>query len=192
MTDTVSAAFSCRCGKLRGHISPVGPKTGLHLICHCRDCRAAARYLGQPDSAPDGVDLFQTSPDTIRFESGIEHLAVLRLSPKGPLRWYASCCKTPMFNTLARPGLAFVTVVLANADDAKVFGPVVAQSFVPQPGGPPKHKNGGRMVRTILTRLIAARLSGRWKQTPFFDLDTGAPIKPVQLIDREKRKALYD
>lgn len=192
MTDTTSAAFSCTCGKLRGRIAPAGPKTGMHLMCHCRDCRAAARHLGHSDTAQNGVDLFQTSPDTIHLESGTDQLAILRLSPKGPLRWYAACCGTPMFNTLSRPGLAFATVLLANADDPKLFGPIIAQSSVPQAGGPPKSKNGGRMVMGILSRMIAARLSGRWKKTPFFDLSTGEPIVPVHLIDKEERKALYD
>ncbi len=192
MSQPVPSAFSCTCGKLRGHISPAGPKTGLHLVCHCRDCHAAQRYLGQSAHAQDGVDLFQTSPDTIKLETGIEHLAILRLSPKGPFRWYASCCNTPMFNTLSRPGLAFVTVLLATIANPEIFGPVRAQSFVPQPGGSPKHINGGRMVLGVLTRMVAARLSGRWKQTPFFDLETGKPIAPVHLIDREERKALYD
>lgn len=185
------AAFSCTCGKVCGHVAPVGPKTGIHLICHCGDCRAAARYLGQPDTAQNGVDLFQTSPESIRLETGVEHLAILRLSPKGPLRWYAACCKTPMFNTLSRPGLAFVTVLLSNTDDPAVFGPVVAESFVPQAGGSPKHKNGGRMVMGIMSRLIAARLSGKWKKTPFFDVATGEPIAPVHLIDKKERAALY-
>ncbi|MDU9004814.1 DUF6151 family protein [Sedimentitalea todarodis] len=192
MADTASTTFSCSCGKMRGRVAPAGPKTGTHLICHCRDCRAAARHLGHPDTAQNGVDLFQTSPDTIKFESGTEHLAILRLSPKGPLRWYASCCRTPMFNTLSRPGLAFVTVLVANTDVPAVFGPVVAQGFVPQAGGPAKHKNGARMVMSILSRLIAQRVSGRWKKTPFFDLASGEPTAPVHLIGKEERAALFD
>lgn len=136
--------------------------------------------------------MFQTSPDTIQFSSGAEHLAILRLSPKGPLRWYAACCNTPMFNTLSRPGLAFVTVLLSNTDDPAVFGPVAAESFVPQAGGAPKHKNGGRMVMGIMSRLAAARLSGRWKKTPFFDIATGEPRAPIHLIDKEERAALYN
>ncbi len=192
MATTPFTAFSCRCGKVRGRISPASARSGTRLLCHCRDCRAAARYLGRGDIAQDGVDLVQTSPDTIDIETGTGHLAILRLGPKGPLRWYAGCCKTPMFNTLARPGLAFVAVLLDTTDKPGAFGPVVAHSFVPQPGGPPRHKNGGRMVVRVLSRMIAARLSGRWKRTPFFDLQTGDPIAPIHLIDREARAALYD
>lgn len=135
--------------------------------------------------------MFQTNPDTIHIEAGKEQLAILRLSPKGPLRWYATCCKSPLFNTLAKPGLPFVTAMVARIDDPAALGPITAQSFVPQPSGPPKHKNGRRMVWGIFTRMIAARLSGRWKQTPFFDLASGEPIAPVHVIDKEERKALY-
>jgi hypothetical protein len=136
------------------------------------------------------VDLFQTSPDTIHVDTGIGQLAILRLSPNGPLRWYAACCKTPLFNTLSRPGLPFATVMVARLETPDCLGPVIAESFVPQPGGPPKHRNGGRMAWGIMRRMIASRLSGRWKQTPFFDLETGEPVVPIHLISKEDRAAL--
>jgi len=57
--------------------------------------RAEAALM--PDA---GVALYQTRPDCVHIDDGAEHLACLRLSPKGLLRWYASCCDTPLANTL--------------------------------------------------------------------------------------------
>lgn len=190
MVRPSASALSCRCGQLRGRIDPARPGTGLHLICHCRDCRAAERYLGQPDPGPGGVDLFQTTPDTIHIDTGAEQLAILRLSPNGPLRWYGVCCKTPLFNTLARPGLPFATVMVARLEQPECIGPVKAEAFVPQPGGAPRHRNGTRMVWGVLRRMITSRLSGRWRTTPFFDPNTGEPVAPIHVIGKEERAAL--
>ncbi|SFT61470.1 DUF6151 family protein [Sedimentitalea nanhaiensis] len=192
MVSTGSVAFSCTCGEVRGRISPATAQSGTHLICHCRDCRAAERFLEQPEAGTEGVELFQTTPDTIHLQAGVDRLAVLRLSPKGPLRWYASCCNTPLFNTLSRPGIPFVTAMVARISDPAPLGPVVAHSFVPQAGGPPKHRGGTTMVWRFFTRLGAARLSGRWRQTPFFDLKSGEPTAPVRLLTKQERAALYD
>ncbi|MBK0327638.1 hypothetical protein I5535_10035 [Rhodobacteraceae bacterium F11138] len=192
MSSSGPVAFSCNCGTVSGHIAPTARRSGTHLICHCRDCQAAERYLGQQDPSGTGVDLFQTTPDTITLDTGADRLAVLRLGPKGPLRWYADCCKAPLFNTLARPGIPFATVLVARIADPAPLGPVIAHGFVPQAGGPPKHRGAGVMVWRFFTRMGAARLSGRWRQTPFFDLDTGEPTAPVHQLTREERAALYD
>lgn len=160
-------------------------------MCHCQDCRAAEMYLGQPDPVPSGVDLFQTTPDAIQLENSTKGMSVLRLGPKGPLRWYATCCKAPMFNTLSRAGIPFSTVLVARLSEPTRLGPIIARAFVPQPGGAPNHKGAGRMVWRMVSNMAAARLSGRWRQTPFFDLSTGSPTAPVHLLTKEERIGLY-
>ncbi len=192
MAGTKSVRFSCTCGRVCGRIDPASPRTGTHLKCHCRDCRAAERFFQQPDPGLDGVDLFQTSPDTIHVDKGQDQLAVLRLGPKGPMRWYAACCNAPLFNTLERPGLPFATALVARVEDPTALGPVVAHASFPKPGGGTYHKNGGRMVWNVMTRMLAARLSGRWRKTPFFDSETGKPNGPVRVLSREERAVLYD
>ncbi len=191
MAGGVSTAFSCSCGQLRGIVSPVSARFGTHAICHCRDCRAAALYLRQPDPAPNGVEIFQTTPDTVDIQSGGQHLGLLRLGPKGLLRWYATCCSSPLFNTFARPGVPFVGIIVDRLQDRDVLGPLVAHGFVPQPDGTSRHKGVATMVWRMLARVIAARLSGRWRQTPFFDIDTGAPVAEATIPGKEERAALY-
>lgn len=189
--DTQSAGFSCTCGHVQGHIAPASPKIGTHIVCFCADCRAAQLYLSQPDPAPRGVALFQTTPDTVHFTQGHEALGLLRLSRKGLLRWHATCCNAPLFNTLASPKLAFAALHVARLSDPSVIGPVRVRSFVPQPGKPPRHQGAAGMVVQLAIRMGAARLSGRWRQNPFFDSTTGQPVAIATIPDKSQRAALY-
>ena len=60
-----------------------------------------------------------------------------------------------------------------------------------QPDGKLKHKGMGRMLWTMANRMLAARMSGRWQQTPFFDVETGAPVVEPVVLSKEERAALY-
>lgn len=160
-------------------------------MCYCRDCRAANRYFGQPDPAPDGVEVYQTTADSVSFETGLESLGLLQLGPKGVLRWYATCCNAPLVNTLRNPKLSFATMIVDRLNDPDAIGPIVVRSFVPQPGGPPKHQGAATLAWRVFTRLGAARLSGRWRQTPFFDVDTGKPVVEPKILTKQERSALY-
>ncbi|KIC34509.1 DUF6151 family protein [Leisingera sp. ANG-S5] len=184
-------AFSCNCGALRGEVAAQGIKTGTRVVCYCADCRANELYHGQPDPAPDPVDLFQLAPDTITITQGADHLKALRLGPRGPLRWFASCCGTPFANTLAKPGLPFAGMRSDLFQDKSALGKIRARAFIPAPGKQARTKGGGAMAWGILSRMITARLSGRWKETPFFDAETGKPVAEPQLISKTERAKLY-
>ncbi|WP_425045583.1 DUF6151 family protein [Primorskyibacter sp. S87] len=184
---TTPLAFSCDCGTVRGELSPV---RGNHVVCYCPDCRAAELHLGRPDPATEPADLFQTAPDTVTFTQGADHLAVFRLSPKGPLRWYADCCNAPLFNTLASPKLAFSTLHTKRVEDQDKLGPIVIRVSVPQPDGTRKTEGKGRMISDILGQMLMNRITGRWKQTPFFD-PGGAPVADVYQLTKAERAALY-
>jgi hypothetical protein len=183
--------FSCSCGNLQGHINANAAKSGARLECYCRDCRAAELYFQQPDPAPGGVDLFQTTPDAISITQGQQYLGLFRLGPRGVMRWYATCCNAPMFNTLAKPQLAFAGLVVARLSDPTQIGPVKARANMTGPGGKLKHQGVGRIVFGIATRMLAARLSGRWRQTPFFDIETSAPVAQAIIPNKAERAALY-
>ncbi|MCF6232975.1 MAG: DUF6151 family protein [Rhodobacteraceae bacterium] len=182
--------FACSCGQIQGHITPQAVQTGTHTACYCRDCRAAELYFDQPDPAPGPVDLFQTTPDTLTIAKGTDLLGLLRLSPRGTMRWYATCCNLPMFNTTPRAKLAFVGLKVAILAEPDRVGPVVAKSFIPGVGGKTSHKGIVPVVFSILTKMLAARLSGNWRQTPFFD-ETGAPVAKATIPSKKDRAALY-
>jgi len=189
--STAPIPFRCACGTVHGHLAPAGIQSGTHVDCFCADCRANELLHHQPDPAPGAVDLFQMAPDAIRFAAGFDRLSVIRLGPKGLLRWYATCCDTPMFNTLARPTLPFAAIRTACLDAPERLGPLRGHGFVPQPGGKSKHQGGLAVVGGILRRALSGRLSGRWRDTPFFDVETGSPSAPVRVLSREERAALY-
>ncbi len=183
--------FSCSCGTIKGVLRGVSPAAGTHAECYCSDCRAAEVYTGQPDPSPAPVGLFQTTPDLVSFTQGYEKLAVFSFGRKNLLRWHASCCGSILFNTVRNPKIAFASIRTNLLQDTAAIGPSVASAFIPTPSGKPKHKGLGRFVMQAVPRITAARLSGRWKQTPFFDLETLEPVRPVQIVDRAKRAQIH-
>ncbi|MCG7623153.1 DUF6151 family protein [Epibacterium sp. Ofav1-8] len=182
--------FACSCGSLSGHVTGAAVKQGFRILCHCADCRAVELYHGCPDPKGTGVDLLQLAPDMVRIDQGAEHLRLLQLSPRGLYRWYAGCCGTPLFNGLRKPKLPFIAVRSALFSDPDRLGKVVAQAFVPQPGKPPRHEGAGRMTMKLASRMISAWVSGRWRQTPLFDLDSGAPVAKPQVLSKAERQDL--
>ncbi len=182
--------FTCSCGQLQGQIAFGAAHKGTHMECFCADCRAAELYFDQPDLAPGPVGLFQTMPHAITFTKGAEHLGLFRLSPRGTMRWYATCCNTPMFNTLRNPKLAFAGINTRALRDPDRIGPVVAKVHMPKPEGKTGQKGGAGLAWGIATRMLTARLSGQWRQTPFFD-DTGEPVAKAVVPSKQERAALY-
>ncbi|AVO39880.1 hypothetical protein C6Y53_17785 [Pukyongiella litopenaei] len=182
--------LSCRCGGFHATLSADGLRAATHVTCQCADCRAAHLHFHQPDPAGEGVHVLQTTPDALTIISGADKLAVMRLSPKGLFRWYASCCNTPLFNTLASPKLPFAGIVADRFDDINALGPVVVRAHIPKQGGGYRHEHYARAGWGILSRMIAARLSGRWRHSPFFDIETGEPTGPVTVLTKEARAAL--
>jgi len=184
-------SFTCKCGTLRGHVTAHGIKSGTRAECFCADCRAAILYLGQPDPAPGPVDIFQLAPDAIEITQGADQLRLMRLGPKGLLRWYAGCCNTPFANTLAKPSLPFAGLHSNLFENKDALGKIRARGFVPQPGKPAKTTGAAVMALGIISRMATCRMSGRWKQTPFFDVETGQPVAKADIPTKKERAALY-
>lgn len=178
--------FACRCGTLRGEVEDVSPSAYTNIVCHCADCRSAYTHLGLAD--PEKVGILQTTQDRIRITQGGEKLRVFRLSPKGALRWYATCCDTPLFYTPLKPRLVHVGLNTDRLDTPDAVGPVSAKAFVPAGDGKTRNEGLGRMVGRMVTRMAAKNLSGEWRDTPFFD-EEGMPAVPPQVLTREERAA---
>ena len=191
MAHREALTFSCGCGQLQGTVERSGALPGTHIACHCSDCRAGVLYFGKPDPAPEPVHIYQTTPDCITITQGAEQLAAMTLSKSGPYRWYAKCCDTPMFNTLRRPTLAFSGVHLACVRNSDAVGKVQCESFIPKPGGGTKNRGLYGAAMLVICRLVAGRLSGRWRQTPFFDVTNRKPVSDPLKVDGETRARLY-
>ncbi|TFL19578.1 DUF6151 family protein [Jannaschia formosa] len=184
MAETLG--FACACGKLRGEVTDVSPAAYTNIVCHCADCRSAYTHLGLAD--PEKVGILQTTQDRIRIAEGGENLRLFRLSSKGALRWFATCCNTPLFYTPTKARAVHVGVNADRLDRPEAVGPVTAEAFIPAGAGKTRNRGMGRMVGRWLTRMAAKNLNGEWRGSPFFDAE-GAPRVPPQVLSREERAA---
>ena len=166
MTDI---RFSCKCGTVHGRLTDVGPRPdqGTRIVCHCADCRGAAHWIDPTRDLARPMPYYQTTPDRLVIAAGGDRLAAMSWRNPKFLRWYASCCGTPLFNTPATPGVPFVSVYLEALEDPAPLGPVRGEAFVPDPkGGKPTHRGAPVFVWGLIRRSLPARLSGRWKAIP--------------------------
>jgi len=162
---------------------------GTHVVCYCADCQTYANTLDNGAARVDsdgGTEIFQTLPMHFEFLAGKEHLAALRLGPKGILRWYAGCCGTPIANTLPAPGLPFVGAVLPPG--AEDYGPVT--SLLSTIGTAP-HIKETRVLGAYLSvmgRVLGSVLSRKKRATPFF-ADDKSPIVSPRVLSKSERNA---
>jgi hypothetical protein len=172
----------CSCGALAGTLSD--PPWVNRVICYCNSCQAFAERLGRGDEVLDaqgGSDIVQTSPCNLTFTRGHEHLTWLRLTPRGPLRWYASCCHTPIGNTPANFRLSFVGLVHTCLGDREsldaAFGGPRMQVFTKYARGEPKPKQRISVpaIAGFMWHMAVARVGGGYKVSPFFD-ESGSPV----------------
>ena len=194
----------CRCGHLRGVLHQ--PEKGLRGVCYCRDCQAFAAFLGTPAGMLDamaGSDVIAVPPQQLSFSQGQDKLACMSLSPQGMLRWYASCCNTPIGNTprdIKMPHLGLLHSCLEDPSDpnpaaayAKAFGPVrMVVNTQSAKGGKPQTMLLSTLlsVARFMLRLLRIRLNGSYRRNPFFDASSGAPIQPVQVLSKAQRERL--
>jgi hypothetical protein len=192
--------LSCRCGAVRAIAHGVAPSAGNHCVCLCDDCQAFAKFLGRAGDVLDpngGTDIFQLSQACIEITQGSERIACVRLSQKGLARWYASCCNTPIGNTLATPGVPFIGLIRAfipePAGDA--LGPIRTRVFRQFAVGdrdaiPPNDQPQWRMLLRMMRLVLGWRVRGDHKRSPFFDAATSVPLATPQVLSKAERDAL--
>lgn len=187
----------CRCGQVRGIVANPSPQNVNRVVCYCDDCQAYAHQLGRADLLDDkgGSDVVQVAQAALSFTQGQERIAALRLSPKGLYRWHATCCNTPVGNTVG-PAIPFVGIpvqsfAVPRPDD--VFGaPMGAIQGKFAVGEPPAGSTGLNLslILRAIGRVLGWRVGGKTWPHPFFARDTRAPLYPVTVISRERREAL--
>ena len=189
----------CRCGTLKGYVSH--PEKVSRGVCYCRDCQAFAHFLGTTGDILDemgGTDVLATLPKYVTFTQGSEALACMSLTENGMLRWYASCCRTPIGNTPRDFKVSHVGLVHTCLEDPprtleSSFGPVRMRVNTKHAKGKPKlmpMSTIGAILR-FSTSLIRARLDGSYKSTPFFAADRGTPVvQPKVLTSSERERVM--
>jgi hypothetical protein len=188
----MSHPIRCQCGAFRGEVG--SGASVIHAVCYCKDCRAYAIHLGKPDRVLDamgGTEVVATQARHVSFTHGAGDLACLSLGPKGVLRWYARCCHTPIANTprdWRLPYVGFVHSSLAKPLETS-FPPVQMHVNTRSAKGKPPAMIGSEALALLgfLPRLIAGRLTGSYRRTPFFS-GNGVPVVSVQLLTPAERE----
>jgi len=189
--------LQCRCGTIKGYV--VRPGTAKRAVCYCKDCQAFARFLERADTVLDehgGTAIVATVPKLIHFTQGLDALACMSLSHRGLLRWYASCCNTPIGNTSRDFKTPYVGLI---ASCLKSNSPSLEESFGPVRMVLNTKSARGRVKSTPVINLVAllgvmksvigARLSGAYRPNPFFATETGAPVaRPRELTKAERER----
>jgi hypothetical protein len=192
------AEISCECGGVDGRLDL--SQAGRLVCCYCRDCQAFARFLGRADSILDpqgGTLILQSEPRFLTFTRGADKLGCVRLTDKGLLRWHASCCNTAIGNTLPNMKAAFVGIIhdcIRRTPEQLTgrYGPVSVYVHTRSAIGTRKPKERG-LLRTLLEiswQLLRARLTGAYRQTPFFDVSTGDPIATPYVLTKTELAAV--
>jgi Family of unknown function (DUF6151) len=195
----------CVCGALQGEARDVAPEVGNHAVCYCNDCQAFAHFLGRSSEVLDsngGTEIFQMSPALVRFTAGTDRLGCVRLTDKGLRRWYAACCRTPIGNTMASGGMAFVGVLPfcfeRPADDPglqRALGPILVRAFRRYAKGDASVIPADRIlfaldVLRLIRLLLWWKLRGDSRRSPFFDPQTGRPTVEAKVLDATELSAL--
>jgi hypothetical protein len=194
----VRFVIRCRCGEVEGHVDVASRRDCNRVRCYCDDCQAYAHHLGRADVLDEngGSDIIQVAPAALSFVRGADRIACVRLGEKGLFRWYASCCKTPVGNTM-RPWLPFVGIAASSfaatsSELEATFGvpvPIMTKHAIGElPAG--AMKTNRPYVLRVLPIIAGWALRGRAWPHPFFDRESGAAKYPITVLTHAQRDAL--
>jgi hypothetical protein len=118
----------------------------------------------------------------------------MSLTQKGMLRWYAACCRTPIGNTprdlkISNVGLVHSALSASGKDLGASFGPVQMHLYGESARGQPPRNAKLRFLAAVvgvLGALLVARITGKYRINPFFNIATGAPrVEPIVLSSEQ-------
>jgi hypothetical protein len=199
MAEAADLPLRCRCGAVRGVARGVSPVKVNHCFCYCDDCQAFVHFLGRAGDIFDehgGTEITQMSQASVAFTAGTDKIAAVKLTSRGLMRWYASCCGTPIGNTLGTSAMPFIGVIHAFIDaPSAALGPIRGRGWA-------KRAKGGRaavpkdgmpdalMIARMLGKLLKWRLRGDHKRSTLFDAVTGNPLVEPRVLDSVEREEL--
>ena len=187
--------IQCKCGAVKGKLDSNG--TSNRIICYCTDCRAFAHFLGKASDVLDeqgGTEIVQVAQHRLLFCQGEELLSAVRLSEKGMIRWYATCCGTPIGNTMARPKSSFIGLIHSCLDCQQMdkdFGAKVAVLNTDTALGQTKPKQRGLLgvIVRFIWIIFTNRVNGRYKKSPFFN-SAGLPRVSPKILRADELENL--
>lgn len=195
--EPIDLPIRCSCGALRGTLREISPDCGNRTVCYCDDCQSFAHFLERADEILDangGTDIFQMSSGRIEFTEGLAHLACMRLTESGMLRWYAACCKTAIGNTPGTSRVPFIGLIHSCVDHAtegrsrdEALGPVRMRGFGQFAKGD-RSKLGAHdgapapMEARVIAILQNALERGEQNRSVFFDVSVDEPCVSPQVL----------
>ena len=121
------------------------------------------------------------SPKLVHFTQGLEALACMSLSHRGLLRWYASCCNTPIGNT----SRDFKTAYVGLTESCLRSGsPSLQESFGPVRMVLNTKSARGSVKSTPVSNLVA--LLGVMKS--LIKLGRTAPTNPIPSLQQKRAR----
>ena len=194
-----TATLSCSCREVRGLVTAAAPGQVTRIVCYCDDCQAFLHRLDRADLLDDqgGTDIVQLAPAWLSFVQGKQRIVGLRLTPRGTYRWYASCCRMPLGNTLG-PAIPFIGIV-AQAFESEtqkpdqIFGRPIGRIFGKYAvGRPPEGSTrlNPWLVARAASKVLLWRLRGKTWPHPFFDRARRTPHFPLTTLSPQEREAL--
>lgn len=174
--------LSCFCGKVKGNLEVVSNTKAFHVNCLCKDCQKFACHLGTEDKILDeygASDLFQTYPKYFKLTQGQENLSCLKLKEGGLLRWYTSCCNTPVANTIEKAKMPFAGISVkfmhfdSEEEKLEVLGPVIMKAFAKYSLIAPPKDAHDTFPRTFMPKIIkfmfVGFVKGMYKPSVFYE-----------------------
>ena len=188
----------CRCGTLHGYVVP--SRGATRAVCYCKDCQAYARFLRTEGIVDQngGTEVVASLPKHVYFNAGLEVLACMSLSERGLLRWYASCCNTPIGNTPSNPAVPYVGMVHSCLEGnspslESSFGrlriAVNTKSARNEVRSTPIASTVGLLIPMM--SMISTWLSGAYKNNPFFVGGSRTPIRQPRVLSDAEREQVY-
>ena len=194
--------IACRCGAVRGTIYGATPEAGNHVKCYCRDCQAFTYFCGCEGEALDphgGSEIYQVRATACEFHQGQDRLAAVRLTGGPMVRWYTTCCRTPLANTPAPGWLDFAgyQVMTLGPEDRldEAMGPLLGQAYTKSARGGQeavgKTSGLGNLFVRVFKNTLATAFTRPAKRSPFRDHETGAFIHEPHTLSEAERIELY-
>ncbi|MDP2746694.1 DUF6151 family protein [Pseudomonas sp.] len=188
-------SIQCQCGAVRGELDSIGVSN--RIICYCTDCRAFAHFLGKAPFVLDkqgGTEIVQVAQSYLRFCQGEDLLAAVRLTEKGMLRWYATCCTSPIGNTMASRKVSFIGLIHTCLDRQQMdkdFGTKVAVLNTDTALGKPKPTQHGLLgvIARFIWIVAKSCISGQYKKSPLFN-SSGLPRVSPKTLESDELEIL--
>lgn len=137
VSPEIRCKLKCKCGKVEGCVK-AKKEDSIRIHCFCEDCRVYARFVaaqGNHEEETIGKNgdnrVVQVCKQAVTIEKGQEFLQLARKGPPSKdnkqlfmHRFYASCCGSPLFNTVDFLGFVGVFTDFLDENHTKFDGPV--------------------------------------------------------------------